>query len=533
MFKSIRIRAAFTIVLCLAALVYLAPSLTSDLPESWKKYLPSDRIHLGLDLQGGMHLVLEVETAKAVEATLERVINDLKENLMDNRVRFKMHDRTADRGIAFEFPDAPSRDAFDKILHNQYSDLEYASSQTVEGKGLVTLRINDKRAAEIRKMAVEQSLETIRNRVDQFGISEPEIIPQGADRIIVQLPGIKDPNRAKNLIGRTALLEFKLVDEEHSLEEALKGNVPEGSVVAYESRTDPNSGRRSDNPLLLKSRTLMTGDALETAKVQIGDRFGQPHVSLKFNAQGAKDFDRITAENVKKRLAIILDGVVHSAPVIQERISGGQAQITGSFTMDEASDLAIVLRAGALPAPVNILEERTVGPSLGQDSIDKGTWASVIAGILILIFMVFYYRMTGLVADMALVMNMLLLLGIMVAFKATLTLPGIAGIVLTIGMAVDANVLINERIREELRLGKTPRAAVEAGYSKAFLTIFDSNVTTLVAALFLFGFGTGPVKGFAVTLTIGILVSMFTAVFVTRIVFDHLIWNRKIDRISI
>ncbi|MCE5262834.1 MAG: protein translocase subunit SecD [Deltaproteobacteria bacterium] len=533
MFKSIRIRAAVTIVICLAALVYLAPSLTSELPDTWKKYLPMDKIHLGLDLQGGMHLVLEVDTAKAVESTLDRTANDLKENLMEGRVRFKLRERTKEKNPAFEFPDAASRDAFDKILKNQYPDLEAASSEMVEGKGIVTLKIKDKRAAEIQKMAVEQSLETIRNRVDQFGISEPEIIPQGTDRIIVQLPGVKDPARAKNLIGRTALLEFKLVDEEHSLEEALKGNVPEGDIVANESRMDRTSGRRTDTPLLLKNRTLMTGDSLETAKVQIGDRFGEPHVSIKFNPQGAKDFDRITAENVKKRLAIVLDGVVHSAPVIQERISGGQAQITGSFTMEEASDLAIVLRAGALPAPVNILEERTVGPSLGQDSIDKGTLASIIAGILVFLFMVFYYRMTGLIADVALAMNMLLLLGVMVAFKATLTLPGIAGIALTIGMAVDANVLINERIREELRLGKTPRAAVEAGYAKAFLTIFDSNVTTLVAALFLFGFGTGPVKGFAVTLTIGIVVSMFTAIFVTRIFFDHLIWNRKIERISI
>jgi preprotein translocase subunit SecD len=533
MFNSIRIRAAVTIVICLAAAVFLAPSLTNDLPEPWKKYLPTDKIRLGLDLQGGMHLVLEVQTDKAVESTLERAVNDLKENLMDKRVRFKRHERTQNRDVAFEFPDAASRDAFDKIVKDQYPDLEVASSEVVDGRGRVSLKIREKRAAEIRKMAVEQSLETIRNRVDQFGITEPEIIPQGADRIIVQLPGVKDPARAKGLIGRTALLEFKLVDEEHSLEEAIRGNVPEGSVIAYESRMDRTSGRRSENPILLKNRTLLTGDALENAKVQIGDRFGEPHVSIKFNPQGANDFDRITAENVKKRLAIILDGVVHSAPVIQERISGGQAQITGSFTMDEAGDLAIVLRAGALPAPVNILEERTVGPSLGQDSIDKGTLASIIAGILVLLFMVLYYRLTGFVADLALMMNMLLLLGVMAAFKATLTLPGIAGIALTIGMAVDANVLINERIREELRLGKTPRAAVEAGYTKAFLTIFDTNVTTLVAALFLFGFGTGPVKGFAVTLTIGIVVSLFTAVFVTRIIFDHFIWNRKIQQISI
>ncbi|MBA4423411.1 MAG: protein translocase subunit SecD, partial [Syntrophus sp. (in: bacteria)] len=458
---------------------------------------------------------------------------DLKENLMDKRVRFKLRERTKDRDRTFEFPDVPARDAFEKLLRDEYPDLEIATSEMVEGRGLVTLKIRDKRAAEIKKMAVEQSLETIRNRVDQFGISEPEIIPQGTDRIIVQLPGVKDTARAKSLIGQTALLEFKLVDDEHSLDDALKGNIPEGSIVAYESRMDRTSGRRSQNPILLNNKSLLTGDALESAKVQIGDRFGEPHVSLKFNAQGAKDFDRITGDNVKKRLAIVLDGMVHSAPVIQERISGGQAQVTGSFTMEEATDLAIVLRAGALPAPVNILEERTVGPSLGQDSIDKGTWASIIASILILIFMIIYYRLTGFIADVALAMNMLLLLGVMAAFKATLTLPGIAGIVLTLGMAVDANVLINERIREELRLGKTLRAAIEAGYTKAFLTIFDSNVTTLVAALFLFGFGTGPVKGFAVTLTIGIVVSMFTAIVVTRIIFDYLIWNRKIQKISI
>ncbi len=533
MFKSIRVRAAFTVVLCLAAFVYLAPTFIPDLPDLWKTYLPTDKIHLGLDLQGGMHLVLEVETAKAVESTLEREVGDLKENLMDKRVRFKLRERTKEGNAIFEFPDAPSRDAFETILKNDYPDLVVATSEMADGKGLVSLKINDKRAAEIKKLAVEQSLETIRNRVDQFGISEPEIIPQGTDRIIVQLPGVKDPARAKSLIGRTALLEFKLVDDEHSLEDALKGNVPEGDIIAYESHMDRASGRRTQIPILLKNKALLTGDAIESAKVQISDRFGEPNVSIKFNAQGAKDFDRITGENVKKRLAIVLDGTVYSAPVIQERISGGQAQITGSFTMEEATDLAIVLRAGALPAPVTILEERTVGPSLGQDSIEKGTWASIIAGLLVFLFMFFYYKWTGLIADVALAMNMLLLLGVMVLFKATLTLPGIAGIALTIGMAVDANVLINERIREELRLGKTPRAAIEAGYTKAFLTIFDSNVTTLVAALFLFGFGTGPVKGFAVTLTIGIVVSMFTAIVVTRLIFDYFVWNRKIQRISI
>jgi preprotein translocase subunit SecD len=534
MLKGIKIRAAVAFVVCLSALFYLTPSLTPDLPDIWKKYLPMDKIHLGLDLQGGTHLVLEVDTEKAVESTIIRLSNDVKETLMNNKVRFIYLEGTRKPDtISFELPDSASRSAFEKVIKDNYPDLETASSEIQGGKEVVSLRPKTKRADEIKKMAVEQSLETIRNRVDQFGITEPEIIPERNDRIVIQLPGIKDTERAKNLIGMTALLEFKLVDEEHSIDNALKGNIPEGDIVAYENRLDRQTGRRTNMPILLKNRTLLTGGDLESAQVKISDRFGEPYVAIKFNAQGAKDFDRITGENVKKRLAIILDGAVYSAPVIQERISGGEAQITGSFTMDEAKDLAIVLRAGALPAPVNILEERTVGPSLGQDSIDKGIWSAILGGILVGLFMMFYYRLSGIVANIALIMNIVIILGALAAFKATLTLPGIAGIVLIIGMSVDANVLIFERIREELRTGKTPRAAVETGYGKAFMTIFDTNVNALIASLFLFGFGTGPVKGFAVTLSIGIIASLFTAVFVTRIIFDYFIWYRKIESVSV
>ena len=304
-------------------------------------------------------------------------------------------------------------------------------------------------------------------------------------------------------------------------------------MVAYGYKADTDTGRRTKIPYLLEKKTLLTGDSLEDARVTISDRFGEPYVSLKFDSQGARDFDRITASNVKRRLAIVLDGVVHSAPVIQERISGGNAQITGNFTMEEAHDLAIVLRAGALPAPVSILEQRTVGPSLGQDSIDKGILSIIVGSILVILFMVMYYNMSGIIADIALLLNIILILGALAAFRATLTLPGIAGIVLTIGMAVDANVLIFERIREELRLGKSPRAAIAGGYSKALLTIVDANVTTLIAALVLFQFGTGPVKGFAVTLSIGIVCSMFTAIFVTRIIYDYFVWGRNIKRVSI
>lgn len=533
MFKSLKIRLAVTATVCLVALYFLIPTFITQIPSPWNNYFPKDKIHLGLDLQGGMHLILEVDAEKALESMVERMSGDLKESLMEGKVRFRKIERKNGAVISLELTESSGKAALEKILNEQYSDLEIASSAPRDGGMLVELKMKDKRAVEFKKLTVEHSVETIRNRVDQFGVSEPEIIPEGDNRIMVQLPGIKDPERAKKLIGKTALLEFKIVDDEASLDEALRGNIPEGDIIAYGLRTDKSTGQRNSTPYLLKDKALMTGASLETAKVQISDRYGEPNVSLKFNSQGAADFDRITGENVRKRLAIVLDGVVHSAPVIQERISGGQAQITGNFTMDEARDLAIILRAGALPAPVNILEERTVGPSLGTDSIKQGIMATLIGSLLVILFMVVYYRLSGLVADSVLILNIIVLLGVLAAFKATLTLPGIAGIVLTVGMAVDANVLIFERIREELRLGKPPRAAIDSGYSKAFLTILDSNITTLIAALFLFGFGTGPVKGFALTLSIGIIVSMFTAIFVTRLIFDYFIWNKSIKKISI
>ena len=533
MIKSLKIRLAITAIVCLVALYFLLPTLVSQIPAPLNNYFPKDKIHLGLDLQGGMHLILEVDADKALESMVERMSNDIKESLMDNKVRFRKVETLPGARIALELPDASGKTALDKILREQYPDLEIASSSVRDGVQLVNLQIIAKRAADMKKLTVEHSLETIRNRVDQFGVAEPEIIPEGENRIMVQLPGVKDPERAKSLIGKTALLEFKLVDDENSLDEALRGNIPDGDIVAYGSREDRSTGQRGSVPYLLKNKSLLTGASLETAKVQISDRYGEPNVSIKFNSQGAADFERITGENVRKRLAIVLDGVVHSAPVIQERISGGQAQITGNFTMEEARDLAIVLRAGALPAPVNILEERTVGPSLGSDSIQQGIMATIIGSVLVILFMVVYYRLSGFVADSVLILNIIVLLGVLAAFKATLTLPGIAGIVLTVGMAVDANVLIFERIREESRLGKPPRAAIDSGYSKAFVTILDSNVTTLIAALFLFSFGTGPVKGFALTLSIGIVVSMFTAIFVTRMIFDYFVWNRSIQRISI
>ena len=533
MFKSIKIRMAITAIICLAALYFLIPTLIPQLPSPWNEYFPKEKIHLGLDLQGGMHLVLEVDTEKALESMMERSANDLKESLMEDKVRFRKVERAKGATISLELTEAAGRTALDKILRDHYLDLEVASSEPREGGQIVILKINDRRAIDLKKLTVEHSLETIRNRVDQFGIAEPEIVPEGENRIMIQLPGIKDPERAKNLIGKTALLEFKIVDDENSLDEALRGNIPEGDVIAYGLRTDKSTGQRGSMPYLIKNKALLTGASLETAKVQISDRFGEPNVSIKFNSQGATDFDRITNDNVRKRLAIVLDGIVHSAPVIQERISGGQAQITGNFTMDEARDLAIVLRAGALPAPVNILEERTVGPSLGSDSIRQGITATLIGSLLVILFMIVYYRLSGTIADLALIINIVLVLGILAAFKATLTLPGIAGLLLTVGMAVDANVLIFERIREELRTGKTIRLSLDTGYKKAFITIIDTHVTGIISAIFLIIFGTGPIKGFAVTLIIGLLASLFTAVFVTRVIFDYFTGNFNIKKLSI
>ena len=393
--------------------------------------------------------------------------------------------------------------------------------------------LDSKQSDQIKKNALDQALETIRNRIDQFGVSEPEITLQGTDRILIQLPGVKDPQRAKSLIGRTALLEFKLVDEEGDIEAALKGNIPEGDILLYQRVVDPKTGGVKKVPYLLKEKTLMTGEILKDARVALDSQFHEPYIALEFDDIGAKLFEQITGANVKKRLAIILDDNVYSAPVIQERIAGGRAQITGRFTTDEANELAIVLRAGALPAPVRIIEERTVGPSLGQDSIRMGIISVLISAGLVVLFMIFYYRVAGMIADVALILNTILVFAILALFRATLTLPGIAGLVLSIGMAVDANILIHERIKEELRWGKTPRAAIDQGYHRAFTTIIDSNVTTIIAALFLYQFGTGPVRGFAVTLFWGITANIFTAVFVTRWIFDYLTLKVRVKKLSI
>ncbi len=484
-----------------AVLLFL-PTLTPELPAWFYKIIPTEKVHLGLDLQGGMHLILEVQAEKAVESYVERVKNNLRDDLRDKAVPVGKLEREKSNQIVLEV--SGEKGKWEKILSQRYGFMQELSSTALD-KGIwrVVLVLDSRQAEQIRKGAIDQALETIRNRIDQFGVAEPEITLQGTDRILIQLPGIKDPQRAIDLIGRTALLEFKLVDEEGNLDEALKGNAPEGSIIFYQRYVDPKTGGVKKTPFLLKEKTLMTGEVLKDARVTIDTQFNEPYVALEFDDIGAKLFEQITGANVKKRLAIILDDNVYSAPVIQERIAGGRAQITGRFDMKEAGDLAIVLRAGALPAPVKILEQRSVGPSLGQDSIRKGIISTLISAAMVALFMIFYYRVSGVIADIALILNILFVMGTLAIFRATLTLPGIAGLVLSIGMAVDANILIHERIKEELRWGKTVRAAIDEGYRRAFVTILDSNLTTLFAALFLYQFGTGPVKGFAVTLSIG------------------------------
>ncbi len=398
--------------------------------------------------------------------------------------------------------------------------------------------------------ALERAIEIIRNRIDQFGVAEPLIARQGEKWIVVQLPGIKDPERAKQLIGKTALLEFRLVDDSPALDNIVRA-VREKSISVSSAAAHPQNlpkeikamfpagyelmAGRDERYFLVKSTPEMTGAYLTNAKVQLGgdSGFGYPEVSLEFNDEGARLFSDVTQANINRNLAIVLDGVIQSAPVIRTRIPDGRAVIEGSFSTEEAKLLSTVLRAGAMPAPVQIIEERTVGPSLGEDSIRSGLMASLIGVGLILAFMISYYRGAGLVTNVALVLNLVMLMATMVYFRATLTLPGIAGIILSLAMAVDANVLILERTRDELLSGKTVRMALDMGYSKAFTTILDANLTTLISALFLFQFGTGPVKGFAVTLTIGIIISMFTAIFVTRTYYEWRMKSKTITELSI
>ena len=532
MSNSLKIRGALIIACLLLSCFSLAPTLMRDsLPQWWLEAV--DPIHLGLDLQGGMHLVLGVDVDKAVESRVDSIIDQTESMLREKDITFKRIERRQGDRLAIIVYDDVEGAKVDALMQESFSSLE---PETISGTGGYIekqYRLSDREIENIKDYAVRQALETMRNRVDQFGVSEPTLQRQSDNRILIQLPGVKDPERAISLLGKTARLEFKMVVENANIADALAGKLVPGTQLLYERNVNKATGATTETPLVVFDKTVLTGDLLSDANVRIDTRFNEPYVSIDFNAVGAKRFEQITAANVNKRMAIVLDDTIYSAPVIRERIAGGSAQISGSFTSQEATDLAIVLRAGSLPAPVNILENRTVGPSLGQDSIDRGIKSILVGGVLVIIAMVVYYMLSGVVAVIALLLNLLFIAAMLSLFGATLTLPGLAGIVLTVGMAVDANVLIFERIREELRLGKAPKLALEAGYGKAFLTIMDSNLTTLLAALVLFQFGTGPVKGFAVTLSIGIVASLFTAIFVSRVIFDFYLQGRSIKRLSI
>ncbi|MCD4742608.1 MAG: protein translocase subunit SecD [Desulfobacteraceae bacterium] len=508
------------------AIIYLLPTFFPDL---W----PHKKIKLGLDLQGGMHLVLEVQVEKALETIIETRIHEIKQELRDKRVKHSGITRTTSNKIHIILEGNDNINGFNDVIRDEFQNLEVASTKSEQGISEITLMFSATESEEIKKLATEQALETIRNRIDEFGVSEPVIRIQGSNRILIQLPGITDPARAKALIGKTAQLTFQLVDENNDVQAALKKDRPPvGDVIMYQELEDKSTKAISKIPYLIKKRILLDGSRLTDANVQF-DQFGQPQVGISFDRKGARRFEKITGENLKKRLAIVLDNKVYSAPVIQSRIAGGKAVITGNFSLNEARDLAIALRAGSLPAPVKIIEERTVGPTLGADSIRMGLISMVAGGMFVIIFMFIYYKKAGFIADIALISNILLIGGGLAVFQATLSLPGIAGIILTIGMAVDANVIIFERIREELRKGKTPIAAVNSGFSKATLTILDANVTTLIAAIVLFQFGSGPVQGFAVTLSLGILASLFTALIVSKAIFDSTLENKKVVKLSI
>jgi preprotein translocase subunit SecD len=521
--KSIQWRLALIALSAVVALYLFLPStpISGGLPEWWHKSVP--KISLGLDLRGGSHLVMQVDTDKAVEASVDNIAADLQTSAASQQLAVTFSRSGQD--IVARFAE-PLLEKVEKLVKDSYAIIDLKNS----GKGELVYSMKPAEVKRLKEWAVTQALERTRRRIDKYGVAEPAIYKQEQDQIALQLPGIKNPQEAITFIKTAGRLEFKMLNTRDDIQKALAGTVSPDSELLYGEDVD-ETGKIVKRPFLLYKQTLLTGDRLKEAKVGI-DQYNKPAVSISFDSEGARIFDRVTGENVGKQMAIVLDGVVHSAPRIQDRIGGGNAQITGSFTHDEAAKLAIVLRE-SLPAPMKIIQNVTVGPSLGQDSIDMGVRSAVIGCLFVVVFMVIYYRMSGAIADYAIVLNLVLLLGAMALLNATLTLPGIAGIILTIGMGVDSNVLMFERIREEIRAGKEPRPAIDAGYDKAFLTILDSHVTTLITAAALFLFGTGPIKGFAVTLSLGIIINLYSALVGTKVIFDIINSKWKLEKLSI
>ena len=496
---------------CLLGLLFAAPNLLDeDTAEGLPTWLPHKQISLGLDLQGGSHLLLEVGVKTVVRERFTTLVDETRVALRGARIAYSGLGSSGERvNVTLRNPDADLEQARD-LLRALDRNLVVSASDD----GALEITINEVAMREIRNSAVTQSLEIVRRRIDETGTREPTIQRQGDDRILVQLPGIDDPDRIKIILGQTAKMTFQLVDQKTTVADALLGRLPPGSELLESADVrDAN-----DRPIqyVVRKRIMVSGEHLIDAQPTFQDN--QPVVAFSFDPVGARKFGDVTSKNVGRPFAIVLDNKVISAPVIRSAITGGRGIISGNFTVASATDLALLLRAGALPAPLIILEERTVGPDLGADSVRAGKIAAVLGLFFVLIFMGTCYGLFGLAANIALLMNVVLLGAALSALQATLTLPGIAGIVLTIGMAVDANVLVFERIREEIAAGRTPFSSVDAGYQRALTTIIDSNVTTFIAAILLFGLGSGPVKGFGVTLAIGIITSLFTSVMVTRLI---------------
>ncbi len=560
MSKKWWVKFTLLIVVTLFSVAYVLPTFKKTAPAKGAWF--SKKINLGLDLQGGLYLVMGVDFNKVFKEIADRQSGSLGDRLktksvilVDNKVRTDGVPGDDPR-IVIRFTAGQKKDV-GELLSKEFPNLRI----TEDKPDWYELGLSNDYRNDIREKTVNQSIEVIRNRIDEFGVAEPQISSQGNDRVVVELPGIKDVDRAKDLIGRTAKLEFKMVDEDGSrnvmvsdliaqiekeknlkyeeggalkfseyvrqINDAAKTKIPAGDEIAFEKS---EMGR---TPLLLKCKAEVTGNDLQDAQVSFNQESRRPEVSFELNPRGAVNFEKLTGDNVGKRLAIVLDGIVHSAPNINSKIGARGVITTGRGGYDEAlresKDLAIVLRAGALPAQLELMEQRVVGPSLGADSVSKGAFASVLGILAVFLLAAVYYRISGVIAVMSLMMNVVLVLAILVWLEATLTLPGIAGIALTVGIAVDSNVVIYERIREELGLGKTIVAAVEAGFDKAFKTILDANVANGIAAIILMIYGTGPVKGFAVTMMIGIVTTLFTAVFVCRVLFDYYL-KRMVDR---
>jgi preprotein translocase subunit SecD len=539
--------------------MYVYPTIAGLDPET-SKFPVKQKITMGLDLQGGVYMVLGVDFNRVYKEVISRQAEGMATSFKEKGITVSsteaVKDAPADDPQVDVKYDAAKAAGFTEALKKEYWTLRLVDDKA----GVARLGISRDYKLDVREKTLSQSIEVIRNRIDEFGVSEPAITSQGSDRVVVELPGVKDVERAKELIGKTARLEFKIVndgvmsegqlagmiqkvEEDHKIgyvegktpfseyakkiNELMKAQIPANSEIAFER---VKTGMAADAPVqrvpyLLFSKVDVTGDDLQDAGVGLNPERNTPEVTLTFNPRGAISFDKVTGENVGKRLAIVLDNIVHSAPVLQTRISNGRAVITlgrGNHDqmMKEAKDISTVLRAGALPTQLDFLEQRVVGPSLGQDSIKKGSMASLIGAALVFFFVMLYYRVSGVIAVCTLVLNVLFVLACLVGLEATLTLPGIAGIALTVGIAVDSNVVIYERIREELRHGKGMQSAIESGFQKAFRTILDANVTNAIASIVLLIYGTGAIKGFAVTMLIGIVTTLFTAVFACKVFFD-------------